>query len=55
MHNLNLWLDKDGQPRGGRKDATIIDAPWIVHAPKLLLWAAAEAFKAAATVIILRR
>ena len=55
VHNLNLWLDRDGQPRGGRMDATIVDAPWVVHAPKVLLWAAAEAFKAAAIAIILQR
>ena len=54
VHNINLWLDKDGQPRGGRMDATIIDAPWIVHTPKLLLWVAGEAFKAVAITVILR-
>ena len=36
-------------------DATIVDAPWIAHAPKLILWAAAEAFKATATVIIIQQ
>ena len=55
VHNINLWLDRDGQPRGGRMDATIVDAPWITHAPKVILWAAAEAFKATATVIIIQR
>ncbi len=55
VHNHNLWLDKDGQSRAGRSDATIVDAPWIIHAPKLLLWAAAEAFKATAIVIIVRK
>ncbi len=55
MHNINLWLDPYGQPRGDRPDATLVDAPWIVHAPKLILWAGAEAFKATAVVITLRR
>ena len=55
MHNINLWLGKDGQPRGGRADATLVDAPWAAHAPKLLLWAAAEAFKATAIVVIIRK
>ena len=55
VHNINLWLGKDGQPRSDRADATVIDASWAVHAPKLLLWAAAEAFKATAIVVINRR
>ena len=52
VHNNNLWLGRDGQPRGGRSDATIVDAPATIHAPKLILWAAAEAFKAAAIVLV---
>ena len=51
-HNTNLWLDKAGSSRGARPDATILDAPWAVHLPKALLWAAGEAISAAAAVVL---
>ncbi len=54
-HNLNLWLDKEGTPKGERSDATVVDAPWWVHAPKLILWAGAEAFKATSVYLVLQR
>jgi len=49
-HNVNLWLDREGNPIGGRKDAALLDAPWSVHAPLLLPWAAVEAMKAAQVI-----
>ncbi len=51
-HNANLWLDKAGNSKGSRPDATILDAPWMVHLPKLLLWTAGEGIKAAAVVTV---
>ena len=54
-HNLNLWLDKRGNPKGERSDATVVDASWWVHAPKLILWAGAEALKATSVHLVVRR
>lgn len=55
VHNLNLWLDKDGNAKGDRADATILDAPWTAHAPLLILWAGAEALKASSVHLVTRR
>ncbi|KAK9907744.1 hypothetical protein WJX75_009081 [Coccomyxa subellipsoidea] len=55
VHNLNLWLDREGNPKGDRADATLLDAPWSVHAPKLILWAGAEALKATSVHLVLNR
>lgn len=55
VHNLNLWLDGEGNPKGDRADATLLDAPWSVHAPKLILWAGAEALKATSVHLVLNR
>ncbi len=50
-HNLNMWQDRHGNPKGDRTDATLLDAPWSIHAPKLLLWVTVEIVKAAQTVM----
>ncbi len=55
VHNLNLWLDREGNPKGDRADATLLDAPWAVHTPKLILWAGAEALKATSVHLVLNR
>ena len=55
VHNLNLWMDKDGNPKGSRPDAALMDAPWVVHLPKLILWFAAEALKAATITLLINR
>ena len=52
-HNHNLWVDKQGNPKAARTDSSIIDAPWTVHLPKICLWAAAEADKATAVILLL--
>ncbi len=50
-HNLNMWQDRQGNPKGDRADATVLDAPWSIHAPKLVLWATVEILKAVQTAM----
>jgi hypothetical protein len=50
-----MWVDRFGNSKGDRSDAAMVDAPWAVHLPKMVLWAAAEGVKAAAVVLVLQR
>lgn len=31
-------VKRDGDKRQGRYDGAVSDAPWVIHAPKLIIW-----------------
>ncbi|BDA50387.1 probable lipase at C-terminar half [Coccomyxa sp. Obi] len=50
-HNLNMWQDRHGNPKGGCTDATLLDAPWSIHVPKLGLWTTVEVLNVVQTAL----
>ncbi len=44
-HNLTPWLDKEGNPKAKSAGSAslVLDAPWTVHLPKMVLWVVTEA------------